>query len=56
MLTIILFWYLVSLTIWSYILLQLSIIDLMFYQQKSNWLFEHYRTLPFLLGQISSLQ
>ena len=44
-------WYLMSLTICNYTMLYLFIAHLIFYQQMSNWLFGHYKTLKILLGK-----
>ena len=44
-------WYLVSLTIWNYVIVILNYRSHFFYQQRPNWLFGHYRALTSLLGK-----
>ena len=44
-------WYLVSLTIWSYVSYNFLIIDLACCQQRSNWLFGHNTTLTSSLSK-----
>ena len=43
--------YLMSHTIWDYTMLYLFTVHLKFYQQMSNRLFGHYRTIIALLGK-----
>jgi hypothetical protein len=43
--------YFMSLTIWNYAMLALFIGYLIFCQQKSSWLFGHYRIITSLLGK-----
>ena len=41
--------YLVSRTVWNYAILYLFIVYLVLYQQMSNWLLGHFRTLKKIL-------
>ena len=43
--------YLVSRTVWNYAILYLFIVYLVLYQQMSNWLLGHFRTLKKNLGK-----
>ena len=45
------FWNLMSLTIWSYIVVYHFTSGLISYQQSLNWLFGHYIALRSLLGE-----